>query len=150
MAAARTPPQSPAPSDPAMAPMVLLRHTLPDGTWHYDWLLARSAPPADPGTVEPAGAAGMLLSFRIGHRPDDPAVHTIAADHLGDHRVAYLTFEGDVSGGRGRVDRVASGWCRVIQENPEHVEFLACFDGVERRWRGKPRGQPPHWLLSTE
>src|SRR3954469_17439190 len=33
----------------------------------------------------------------------------IYATQLGNHRLAYLDYEGDVSGGRGRVIRVAAG-----------------------------------------
>ncbi len=43
---------------------------------------------------------------------DCPAIATdvsIAATQLGDHRLAYLDYEGEVSGGRGYVIRVAAG-----------------------------------------
>jgi hypothetical protein len=36
-----------------------------------------------------------------------------AAEKLADHRQDYLTFEGEISGGRGRVERVEQGICRV-------------------------------------
>jgi hypothetical protein len=43
------------------------------------------------------------------HCPVIAADNSIAATQLGDHRLAYLDYEGEVSGGRGRVVRVATG-----------------------------------------
>jgi hypothetical protein len=83
-----------------MAGTVLLLHTLPDSSCHYDWML------------EHAGGSG-LLTYRVGSRVDDAAVARFAAERLSDHRREYLTFEGNVSGGRGEVRRLASGECFV-------------------------------------
>lgn len=81
------------------APTVLLRHVLPDGSEHVDWMIAHTAE---------SGAA--LISFRL------PApLHTmregeeLPAESIGDHRAAYLDYEGPVSGGRGHVERLARG-----------------------------------------
>src|ERR1043165_9144409 len=50
--------------------------------------------------------AGKLMTWRseaplaeIGERP-------VTIIRIGDHRLAYLEYEGDVSGGRGRVERI--------------------------------------------
>lgn len=81
-------------------PTVELRHDLPDGTWHIDWMLATDQAPESP-----------LLTFRLVR-----SVHSLepgeslAATRLTDHRHAYLEYEGEVSGGRGRVKRVSSGF----------------------------------------
>lgn len=56
---------------------------------HYDWMLE---------------AADSLITFRLPVRLDDlPAGRPITVQRLGDHRRAYLTYEGPVSGGRGEV-----------------------------------------------
>lgn len=43
---------------------------------------------------------------------------TLAAEQLSDHRLAYLDFEGALSGGRGTVQRVASGRFELLDEAP--------------------------------
>ncbi len=88
-----------------IARCVLLRHTLPDGAAHIDWLLEREA-----------GEEG-LLTFRLAERPDRAG--RLVAQQLPDHRRAYLEFEGEVSGGRGRVDRLGAGECVVDQPAPD-------------------------------
>jgi hypothetical protein len=61
------------------------------------------------------------LMFQTG--PDSPLstwrlpvwrpIAPTTAEKLSDHRQAYLTFEGEISGGRGRVKRVEQGTCRA-------------------------------------
>jgi hypothetical protein len=56
---------------------------------------------------------GKLATFRADvWRPTGP----IAVERIGDHRLAYLTFEGKLSGDRGEVRRVEQGICRVEQQ----------------------------------
>jgi len=45
-----------------------------------------------------------------------------AARRLADHRRAYLTYEGPVSKGRGRVEILDSGDCEVVCEQEDHWE----------------------------
>jgi hypothetical protein len=42
-------------------------------------------------------------------RPREP----VTVEKIGDHRMAYLTFEGEISGNRGSVKRVEQGICDV-------------------------------------
>lgn len=102
-----------------MGRMVLLRHDLPDGTHHYDWMLER-----------PEGDA--LLTFRVGLRIDDPACTRFDGVRLADHRAAYLTYEGEVSGGRGRVTRVAWGTVEALRDLPADglVSARVCWGGA--------------------
>lgn len=82
---------------------VLLRHDLPDGSSHVDWLVAR-----DPEGLQP------LVSFRMDSPLDELQPGTqIIAEHIGDHRPLYLEYEGEVTGNRGRVKRLKSG--KLIQ-----------------------------------
>ena len=94
-----------------MAGMVLLRHTLADGSEHFDWMLERG---------------GALLTWRV---QEMPLVGEMRAERLADHRVAYLSYEGEVSGGRGRVVRVRAGEGEVLEEGQSRV-----------RWRGRWAG----------
>jgi hypothetical protein len=80
-------------------PTVLLRHDLPDGSSHVDWLIGR-----DPAGQQP------LIAFRLAVRLDElQAGQTVAVRQLEDHRPLYLTYEGPISGDRGHVRRLASG-----------------------------------------
>jgi hypothetical protein len=101
---------------------VLLRHELPGGEWHYDWMIQRSDE-----------AVAPLLTFRVFVRPDDAAVREFAAERLGDHRAVYLEYEGEVSGGRGRVDRLAAGVVESLRESAERVDVRLAGVG---EWRG--------------
>lgn len=76
---------------------VILRHDV-GGDSHWDLML-------DLGTT--------LATWQLASDPavlSDPASTTsISARRIGDHRRAYLTYEGPISGNRGSVTRVESG-----------------------------------------
>ena len=104
---------------------VILRHTLPDGSWHYDWL------------VERAGLA-LVPTWRTGQiRPDDTAMESFEAERIGDHRALYLDYEGEVSGGRGEVERVASGAVIESGWGDGTLVLSADFDGRVVRFVGR-------------
>lgn len=100
---------------------VLLRHTLPDGTSHLDWMLDR-------------GDGEGLLSFRLGEGTDVRSAAVFMAERIGDHRREYLDYEGPVSGGRGMVARVDSGEA-VVSEGEGVIRIW--LGG--REWVGRPR-----------
>lgn len=52
-------------------------------------------------------AAGVLQTWRLAEPPTSD--HPVAAERIGDHRLAYLDYEGEISGGRGRVTRWEGG-----------------------------------------
>jgi hypothetical protein len=68
-----------------------------------------------------------LATWRSERWPlDRPTIAT----RIGDHRSAYLEFEGELSGNRGHVKRVSSGTCFVEQlDNGEYwaVHFADPF-----------------------
>ena len=76
------------------------------GEDHFDLLLE----------TDPGGPLGTwqcprnCLSLRPGQ--------ALSARRLADHRRAYLTYEGPVSRGRGRVRRAAEGTCETLAESP--------------------------------
>lgn len=89
---------------------VLLRHDLPDGTHHFDWLLQRDD-------------VGPLVTFRL-DRDMSLSDGAFEGDPLPDHRRIYLTYEGPVSGNRGSVRRVAQGRCQVLDESRDRIRVL--------------------------
>ena len=88
---------------------VVLRHTS-GAEVHYDWMIQQ---PDTQRTGDPD--ARHLATWRIDSPPSAwQTGDRVAALAIGDHRMAYLTYEGELSGGRGRVDRVASGTARAV------------------------------------
>lgn len=115
---------------------VLLLHRAPDGGEHFDWLFERpSLSRAVAGACGTAGGAKggeaddqvgddgrCLRSFRVDVRVDElsaaDAGAMFDARAMPDHRRVYLRFEGELSGGRGRVRRVAAWMIRVLEDEP--------------------------------
>lgn len=90
-------------------PTVLLRHDLPDGTSHFDWLLVRDD-------------EGPLLTFRL-DRDISRDGRAFEGEPLPDHRRIYLSYEGPISDDRGSVRRVAQGRCQVLEESRDRVRI---------------------------
>jgi hypothetical protein len=66
---------------------------------------------------------GPLLTWRAPHWPIEAPTPFVA---LGDHRNHYLTYEGEVSNGRGTVSRVAGGSCEVT--TPDASQLIVRFN----------------------
>jgi len=74
---------------------VILRHETPSpqrGPVHWDFMLERN---------------GILQTWALAEQPTREC--EIAADELADHRLAYLDFEGPISGDRGTVTQWDAG-----------------------------------------
>ena len=110
---------------------VLLRHELPDGSWHHDWMI-------DPGDDRP------LITFRT--EAMVPEVDRFEAERLGDHRRVYLSYQGPLSGGRGEVRRVAAGRARLIEAASGSLIVDVAFAGCQWvRWEGT--GSEAAWVF---
>jgi len=72
---------------------VILQHTVGDSQ-HWDFMLERE---------------GVLATWRLNRLPAQDEDRLIAATKINDHRLAYLEYEGPISGDRGIVRRVYSG-----------------------------------------
>lgn len=98
-------------------PMVLLRHTGGSIPAHFDWMIQDGLESESP-----------LRTWRVMVRLDElkPGDWFIA-EPLANHRAAYLTYEGPVSGGRGEVQRVASGVALVRGTE------------IEMKWNGRAK-----------
>src|ERR1700693_4261610 len=90
-----------------MPRFVILTHDHP--TLHWDLMLEQS---------------DSLRTWRLPGSPDDK--EPIAAEALPDHRLAYLDYEGPVSGGRGTVKQWDQGTYELVDsgENQVVIRFI--------------------------
>ena len=73
---------------------------------------------------------------------------SIPAAALPDHRLAYLDYEGPISGNRGNVTRCAAGGFEIIAETPTRLELRLTGD----RWSGlvticQDAANPQRWTF---
>lgn len=97
---------------------VVLEHRMPDSAErpvHWDLMLEMD---------------GRLRTWSL-PAPPEPGME-MAATRLADHRLSYLEYEGEISGGRGTVRQWDAGQYWVQRESPSAMEV--CFEG--RRLRG--------------
>lgn len=98
---------------------VILQHLLPAGSGrpsHYDVMLEQQ---------------GALLTWAVAELPRAGLQTT--AIKLPDHRLAYLDYEGPISGDRGQVHRVRAGECCFCECTKELVIVeLSASEGVLR------------------
>lgn len=112
-----------------MGRMVLLRHETSDGGHHFDLMLERRA------------GDERLLTFRLDRRIEVGVAGVARGELIGEHRAAYLTYEGEVSGGRGHVRREWSAEGEVAEESDERVRIRVIGGGViELRNEGEAWG----------
>ena len=110
-----------------MSETVLLLHEKPDGTRHYDWMLKVE------GCADPARP---LATFRVGERID-LVEGRFEGERIGDHREKYLTFEGDIGQGRGRVRRMARGRAVIESITGTDLAVVVTWEGgATRRYQG--------------
>lgn len=99
--------------EPKPTRFVILHHTQSDGE-HWDLMLEEGE---------------VLLTWRLSADPTVSGSNRIAAERVADHRPAYLTYEGELSGGRGFVRRIESGaWERIKSgHSPKEIRFFGSF-----------------------
>ena len=79
---------------------------------------------------------GTLRTWRLAEElTAKPPSKAIAAEPLPDHRIAYLTYEGPVSGDRGTV----SQWDAGTYESVSQTEAAICVDLHGKRVSGRFR-----------
>lgn len=101
-------------------PSVQLLHELVDESRHVDWLIAT------------AGASGPLVCFRLPAPMEElPIGEAMVVERIADHRRVYLEYEGPVSGGRGRVARIARGTVRLSPGGDDGFEIVCRWSKLE-------------------
>jgi len=101
--------------------MVLLRHTLPNGDEHLDWLIAREA------------AQGPLASLRL---PNWPLLEgdTVEVEVAPDHDGTWLERQGVVSQGRGTACRIDQGMLQRCLETAQGLHMEVCWAAMGSQW----------------
>lgn len=98
------------------ARFVILHHRLADGE-HWDFMIE---------------VGEVLWTWQLTASPIDRPADAIPARRIGEHRKAYLTYEGPVSRDRGTVERVDDGTYRFEEVGAERI--VVRLEG--RRGRG--------------
>lgn len=87
---------------------------------------------------------GVLRTWALDAEPSDGTV--VTATPLVDHRLDYLDYEGEISGGRGDVDRCDRGSYTAVGEDEQRIEVALVgkqlvgratitYDDHDQRWR---------------
>lgn len=109
-----------------MPQFVLLEHDHPE--LHWDFMLE---------------SGGVLRTWRLDRIPDEAG--EIAAASLPDHRIAYLDYEGPVSGNRGTVARIDRGNYELLESDEVTISVQLVGDqlqGIARLLKITPDGSP--------
>jgi len=86
---------------------VILHHT-GFGDEHWDLMLE---------------SGDVLHTWQLPQEPTSPADLPMPARRIGDHRKAYLSYEGPVSGGRGQVRRCDAGSLDWLKNDVGRFDF---------------------------
>lgn len=114
---------------------VQLRHTLPDNSHHFDWLLDVAGDNQSP-----------LTTFRLPAPLHElMAGRSMQAQRIDDHRRSYLDYEGPISGERGSVEKVTAG--RICELHREAGEWNLTIEWTENRAQSNFTGARQTLLL---
>ncbi|QDT40962.1 Putative DNA ligase-like protein [Gimesia alba] len=119
-----------------MQQYVILRHDFPE--LHWDLMLEHE---------------GVLKTWRLPVAPEiDPASDESSIDllveALPDHRIAYLEYEGPVSGDRGEVSRWDRGSLTLLEYNDDSLVALLTGEELAGRVTLKKTDQENQWSLN--
>ena len=66
----------------------------------------------------------VLLTWQLLREPVNRESLPIPASHIGDHRKAYLDYEGPLTGNRGTVRRVDYGSLDIVKNTPKCLRLV--------------------------
>ena len=110
---------------------VILHHRVTGGE-HWDLMLEQGE---------------VLLTWQLEREPVDRASLPIPARRIGDHRKAYLDYQGPLGGGRGDVDRVDEG--QVAFEETTEARYVMRLTGRRLTGRFALAVEGDAWVLQT-
>lgn len=73
-------------------------------------------------------SGGVLETYRIGIPPEQWSNELIEAGKIFDHPLKFLTYEGTVNNGKGKVEIVDAGTYRLLKHNKNRLKLE--FSGV--------------------
>ncbi|MBI1903632.1 MAG: hypothetical protein HYS13_21225 [Planctomycetia bacterium] len=91
---------------------------------------------------------GRLWTWALSEPPAAGA--TVAAERLADHRLAYLDYEGEVSGNRGIVTRFDSGQFQWLARTEDRLEIALRGEKLQGRAALVRSADPQRWTLEVE
>ncbi|MCH7871956.1 MAG: hypothetical protein IID33_09685 [Planctomycetes bacterium] len=109
---------------------VILHHIAPSGE-HWDLMLERG---------------DALLTWQLACEPTCGSLLPLPARRIGDHRKAYLDYEGPVSRDRGHLRRVDAGTVEFEEFTPERKVFSLRGGRLTGRFVLAREGR--EWVLS--
>jgi len=115
-----------------MTRFVILHHTQHNGE-HWDLMLEHE---------------GALLTWQLLSEPRSCDSLPIAAQRIGNHRLAYLDFEGPVSGNRGVVRRVEAGDVNIAELTDHACRFMLSGKQITGAFRLTASGD--HWWFEVD
>ena len=110
---------------------VVLLHEMPPESergLHWDLMLERDE---------------TLLTWALNEQPSLSA--SIGAVQLDNHRLAYLDYEGEVSGGRGHVSRWDAGFYQLIDDHFDRLVIQMSGVRLECGVTAEQIASGPHW-----
>lgn len=117
----------------------ILEHTTPTGV-HHDWLIE------DPTLQDPKATDARLWTARVAPPPQDwPKLKRFGLTVIPPHRRAYLDYQGEVSGNRGHVKRLASGTCDAKLWTAQRIEVALRTESMQIGLL-LTRQSKDHWL----
>jgi hypothetical protein len=87
-------------------------------------------------------AGGILRTWRLNAIPE--IGHPAAAEPIGDHRMAFLDYEGPVSGDRGVVKMEDAGTFEWRNDRPDMVQVS--IDGKKLQGMLEISPKSDHWI----
>jgi len=94
-----------------MPRFVVQKHFRETDDWHFDVMLE---------------CAGVLLTWQTAAPPDEANASPCLVRQLPDHRIAYLTYEGLISRGRGRCEIHDTGTFDWVEPSGGLVQPADC------------------------
>ena len=90
----------------------------------------------------------VLLTWQLAREPCAPGCLPLAARHIFDHPLRFLTYEGPLRRAPGRVCRVEGGKVELHRVSPDRVQFTLHGTRLGGRFE-LTRGQDDRWVLAA-
>ena len=108
---------------------------------HWDFMLERD------GTLWTWELHQLPKQWHLKTGREGTAEGPVPAKRLANHRIAYLEYEGPLSGNRGMVSRVAEGSFDAIEFGPELVSILVNSEMYRGHIQLSATREPDRWIL---